>query len=81
MRPKSWTIALTLAAVTSCSRLHPQPDTAQAIQSQPPTTQIGYIGRRGQLHRIEDLFDPNYRTASNDPVIRDLNPAQMWAGL
>ena len=83
VRPKLWTIALALAAVISCSLLqpHPHPDTTPAIQPQPPTPLIGYIGRRGHLHRIEDILDPTYRAASNDPAIRDLHPAQMWCGL
>ena len=55
----------------------PPPRHHPAIQPQAPTTLIGYIGRRGRLHRIEDIMDPNYRAASNDPVLCDFNPLEM----
>ena len=47
---------------------------------------IGLIGHRGQFYRIEDLLNPEYRAASNDPFVKSFAPpgqyaADPWAGM
>jgi len=56
------------------------------VVDQTPTRGLGLIEHREQFYRFEDLMNPQYRAASDDPFVRSFaSPAhyaeQPWAGL
>ena len=45
---------------------------------------LGYLKHRERLYRLDELLDPRYRAASDDPFVRQFHPDGMyadWAGL
>jgi len=45
---------------------------------------LGYLKHREWVYRLEDLLDPRYRAASDDPFVRQFEARHMyadWAGL
>ncbi len=45
---------------------------------------LGYLKHRERVYRLEDLLDPHYRAASDDPFAREFEPDNVyadWAGL
>jgi len=73
--------------IFSCSTT-PKPDVATAHYDNPrpadaPT--LGLIEHRGAFYRFEDLLDPGYRAASDDPFVKSFGSeshyATEWAGI
>jgi hypothetical protein len=45
---------------------------------------LGYLQHRGRVYRLEDLLDPRFRAASDDPFVQQLRLDKLyasWAGL
>ena len=45
---------------------------------------LGYLEHRGRIYPLNQLLDPEYRAASDDPFVREFRPQRIhanWAGL
>lgn len=43
--------------------------------------EVGFLEHRGKRYFLNDLFDPAYRAASDDPFVKQFDEAEKLAGI
>ncbi len=77
MARRVFTVVACLVAIAAVFLTNPPPAPTRAPS-------MGLIEHRGQFYRFEDLMDPAFRAASNDPFVQRFGEpghfATPWAG-